>query len=196
PDLSKTLITARSTAISFLRRGMKTGNSTWGEKIGKAYTDGTRSGLHESLQFGLAVHDFHDVLDLPTALLLLEVFRFLAHELAKPRARELIRVLARLLLGLEESLVELLDLFRLFVRFGANHAERRWRGRSRRLRNFLMRPFGLDGSCSGAEVALDLALFLLLEAFPEDVLILGVTLRQVAEAKALRVLQLSHPLRV
>src|SRR5208337_1160362 len=71
------------------------------------------------------------------------------------------------------------------------------RNRSR-LRWFGLRlgTFGLDGLRGGAKVALDFSFFALRHAFPENVLIFCVRLRQVVEAEALPVLQIPAAFRV
>src|SRR5208337_2598886 len=110
-----------------------------------------------------------------------------------PSLVELGGLFAGILFGLQKGRVELIDFFGFLLRLRTDHAKRlRFRGaRNRsRLRWFGLRlgTFGLDGLRGGAKVALDFSFFALRHAFPENVLIFCVRLRQVVEAEALPVL--------
>src|SRR5260370_25181546 len=81
------------------------------------------TGLHEGFQLDLAFDNFYDVFDVAAILLLLQFFRFFQHEFVEAGARQFSRRFSSRLLGLQERLVQLLDLLRFTLRLGTRHAQ-------------------------------------------------------------------------
>src|SRR5208283_5664185 len=139
------------------------------------------------------------VFDFAAIFLGLQVFGFFADEFVEARAGHLAHVFAGFLLGAGEGFVELLDLVGFFFRGGADHAENFgfFGGRGGgSLDGLGSGAFGFDGFGSGAEVALDFALFALGEALAENVLIFSVGLGEIAETEALVVFEVAAALGV
>src|ERR1700687_547506 len=146
-----------------------------------------------SLELYLAARNLNDVLHFLRAFLLLEVIGLFAYKLLEVFARELIHFLARGLFRGNQRLIQLVDFFILAIWLGASNAER-----SIRCCFFLRRlgamALGFDGSRSRAEMMLHVAFFTLLETLAENLLVLGVRLRKIVEAKSVSELQVAHPL--
>jgi hypothetical protein len=83
----------------------------------------SRSGFHESFQFHLALHDFHNVFDIAAIFGFLQVSGLFANKFIEAGAGKLGSFFAGLLLCLDESLIELINFFGLFFGLGAGHAE-------------------------------------------------------------------------
>jgi hypothetical protein len=152
------------------------------------------SGFDKSFEFHLAVDDLDHVLDIAAIFLLLQIFRLFQNKFVEARARELFRLFTGLVFSLYKCFVKLVDLFGFALRLRTRYPESAVRGLRRsfhRLLSRFARAFRLNCFRGGTEVPLDCSLFLLLRLFAKNVLVLGVGLREVVQAKSLAVLQLA-----
>src|SRR5256885_2294147 len=150
-------------------------------------------------QFDLAFDYFHDVFDLAAFFLLLKFFRFLPYEFVEAEARQIFRLFAGGLLGMQERLVQLVDLFRFTLRLRARNAKcpgLTRRGCGRVLFGFSFSAGRFDLLRGRAEVPLDFSFFFLRRSLPEDILIFCVGLREVVETESLREFELAAPFRI